>query len=59
MIMLENRGAGHFLPGVWGCPPLFSNPPKIEGSRGLTKTFSIGDLNGRFETWGYTSFQRY
>ncbi len=20
MIMLENRGAGHFLPGVWGCP---------------------------------------
>ncbi len=30
------RGAGFFLPGVWGCPPIQTSP-KIGGYRGLIR----------------------
>jgi hypothetical protein len=23
------RGAGYFMPGVWGCPPALINPPRL------------------------------
>jgi hypothetical protein len=34
------RGAGCFLPGVWGCPPALKKSPKIGGYRGLIETIS-------------------
>jgi hypothetical protein len=36
------RGAGFFLPMVWGCPPDINKSPKIRGLRGLTKV-EMGD----------------